>query len=95
MQCILCSYPYGKRNPSKLGSRNCGSHSGRDDNATRDHRCLSLRDVNESQIKVLALRKKAVVQMYSKWAATFIFQKLVVAIKLSLKVSVPSWDCEL
>ena len=51
---------------------------------------LPPRDVNESQIKVLALRKKAVVEMYAKWAATFTFQKLVVAIKLSLDSFNPS-----
>jgi hypothetical protein len=51
---------------------------------------LPPRDVDESQTEVLAVRKTAVVQMYAKWAATFTFQKLVVAIKLSLDHFKPS-----
>lgn len=49
-----------------------------------------LRNLEETESKVLAIREKAVVQMYAKWAATFTFQKLIVAIKLSLDNFKPS-----
>ena len=51
---------------------------------------LPPRGVNESETKTLALREKRVVEMYAKWAATFAFQKLIVAIKLSLENFKPS-----
>ena len=51
---------------------------------------LPRRNVNESSKKILALREKAVVQGYANWASTFVFQKLIVAIKLSLDKFQPS-----
>ena len=51
---------------------------------------LPPRDNNEMDPKILAVREKATIQMYAKWAATFAFQKLIVAIKLSLENFNPS-----
>jgi hypothetical protein len=51
---------------------------------------LPPRDPEETEPTCLAIRNKVVIQTYAKWAATFMFQKLVVAIKLSLDRFTPS-----
>jgi hypothetical protein len=45
---------------------------------------LPPRELKEKESEVLAIREKEVIQVYARWAAIHIFQKLIVAIRLSL-----------
>lgn len=51
---------------------------------------LPPRKPQESESTIISLRDKEVIQTYATWAATFTFQKLIVAIRLSIDRFTPS-----